>query len=252
MKLYFKGFAAIVLMVLGIANISWKAVRISHNPEHTYHQYVEDLYHEIRLDSTGLNLAVFQKAITGFYNIRSLGMMHTRSILSIADFDQESCKKRFYIIDLDKKELILNTWVAHGENSGGDLPDHFSNRRNSNESSLGFFLTAEVYYGKHGRSLKLDGMDPGFNNNARERAIVLHGAEYVCQETIDQLGRLGRSQGCPAIPAKLANTVITAIADRTVLFIHSSAQAYTSTYLNEELAGNIALGESAVLSASIN
>ena len=259
-----KGIVATLLLGIIIVGTGWKAVEQSHkgqkitgqvkslSKDSLYNNYITNLYHTIHLDSVGLNISVFEKALTGFYNIKSQHFLQMKSILTIADFDQESRKKRLYIIDLDKKELILNTWVAHGQNSGGDKPDYFSNAINSNSSSLGFYLTGEIYFGKHGRSLKLDGMDYGFNNNARERAIVVHGADYVCQESINQLGRLGRSQGCPAVPAKLANKVITTIADKTVLFINNSDQPYTSNYLNETLAAGVALNQPDVLASNMD
>ncbi|MCZ4223049.1 murein L,D-transpeptidase catalytic domain family protein [Pedobacter rhodius] len=261
-----KGMGIVVSLLLGISIVgtSWKAAEQPQNEQKSvkqfnslsgdslYNNYILNLYHQARLDSAGLNIFVFEKALTGFYNIKSLGLLHTKSILTIADFDQESCKKRLYIIDINKKELILNTWVAHGQNSGGDKPSYFSNAKNSNTSSLGFYLTGEVYFGKHGRSLKLDGMDNGFNNNARERSIVVHGADYVCQESINQLGRLGRSQGCPAVSSKLANQVINTISDKTVLFINSSSQYYTSTYLNETLAASEALNQQEVLASNMD
>jgi hypothetical protein len=261
MKKYILGSAMILLVSISIVAISWKAAELPHSQQQTvkniatdslYNSFILNLYHATHLDSAGLNEVVFEKALTGFYNMKYSGLLHHKSILTIADFDQESRKKRLYIIDLDQKKLLLNTWVAHGQNSGGDKPSSFSNRISSNQSSIGFYLTGEIYYGKHGRSLKLDGMDQGFNNNARERAIVVHGADYVCQETINQLGRLGRSQGCPAVSAKLANQVINTIADKTVLFINNSDTHYSSSFLNETLAANMALNEQEVLAAQVD
>ncbi len=259
------GIAAFLLLGISVVGTSWKAVEQPQkvqtkttrqikglSQDSLYNNYIVNIYHAAHLDSAGLAINVFEKALTGYYNIKSHGLLHTKSILTIADFDQESCKKRLYIIDLAKKELLLNTWVAHGQNSGGDKPDYFSNARNSNSSSLGFYLTGEIYFGKHGRSLKLDGMDYGFNNNARERSIVVHGADYVCQASIDQLGRLGRSQGCPAVATKLANQVINTISDKTVLFINSSTQAYNSSYLNETLAASVALNQQDVLASNMD
>ena len=259
------GIVMTVLLGISIVGTSWKAVESpqkeqtnnkeeikSLSTDSLYNDYISKLYHKVHLDSAGLNINVFEKALTGFYNFKSSGLLHNKSILTIADFDQESCKKRLYIIDLDKKELVLNTWVAHGQNSGGDKPSYFSNAVSSNTSSIGFYITGEIYSGKHGRSLKLDGMDYGFNNNARERAIVVHGADYVSQASINQLGRLGRSQGCPAVSSKLANKVINTISDKTVLFINSSSQNYTSQYLNETLAANAALEQEEVLTANMN
>lgn len=205
-----------------------------------YNSYINTLYVELHLKEAGLSLPVFEKALTGFYNLKHAGRTSEKGILSIADFDQLSTKKRLYIIDLNKKELLLNTWVAHGQNSGGDEATKFSNINNSLSSSLGFYVTGEVYRGIHGKSLKLDGMDEGFNNNARSRSIVVHGAAYVSNGTIKALGRLGRSQGCPAVAPELAEKVIKTIEDKTVLFINKSAENYQSKYLNETLAASFA------------
>ena len=154
--------------------------------------------------------------------------------------DQSSSTKRLWVIDLDKKALLINTWVAHGKNTGDDRATHFSNVTSSNQSSLGFYVTAEIYNGKHGRSLKLDGMDAGYNSNARQRAIVVHGADYVSQGTINALVRLGRSQGCPAVAPEYADKVINAIAGKTVLFINGNDQSYTSKYLDHHIAASFA------------
>jgi hypothetical protein len=193
------------------------------------------------LKDVGLSLPVFEKALTGFYNLKKSGQTSSsKQILSIADFDQLSTQKRLYIIDLNKKELLLNTWVAHGQNSGANEATNFSNVNNSFSSSLGFYVTGEIYRGIHGKSLKLDGMDEGFNSNARSRSIVVHGAPYVSNGTIKALGRLGRSQGCPAVAPEVAEKVIHTIEDKTVLFINKSQNDYHSKYLNETLAANFA------------
>ncbi|SOD12706.1 murein L,D-transpeptidase catalytic domain family protein [Pedobacter xixiisoli] len=205
-----------------------------------YNSYINTLYADLHLKEVGLSLPVFEKALTGFYNLRYSGHTSEKGILTIADFDQLSTKKRLYIIDLNKKALLLNTWVAHGQNSGGDEATNFSNINNSLSSSLGFYVTGEVYRGIHGKSLKLDGMDEGFNSNARSRAIVVHGAPYVSNGTIKALGRLGRSQGCPAVAPELADKVINTIEDKTVLFINKSVENYQSKYLNETLAASFA------------
>lgn len=261
MKKYILGIATIFLVSMSIVGTSWKAVELPHTQQEAvkniaadsiYNQYILNIYHEVRLDSAGLSEQVFEKALTGFYNMKYSGLLHAKSILTIADFDQESCKKRLYIIDLANRKLVLNTWVAHGQNSGGDKPSYFSNNINSNQSSIGFYLTGEIYFGKHGRSLKLDGMDQGFNSNARERSIVVHGASYVSQKSIDQLGRLGRSQGCPAVSIKLADQVINTISDRTVLFINNSDQQYNSPFLNETLAASVAMNLEQVLAAHLD
>lgn len=215
-----------------------------------YNKFTLEIFTEAKLDSAGLNPVVFQKAVTGFYNLQSDGLASMSNIITIIDFDKESCSKRFYLIDLNQKKLLLNTWVAHGINSGGNRPDHFSNVTNSNESSVGFYLTAEVYFGKHGRSMRLDGLDEGFNDNARSRAIVLHGADYVCQETIDEMGRLGRSYGCPAVPACFSDSIIDATANKSVIFINHSDDDYCSNYLDVKNASRVALQKANYLASN--
>lgn len=209
-----------------------------------YNKYVEDLYNTTNLEAAGLSFNVFEKAVTGFYNLKNAGQISEKSILTIADFDQNSTKKRLYLIDLDKKEIVLNTWVAHGQRSGADEAVKFSNTNDSFTSSLGFYITGEIYSGVHGKSLKLDGMDDGFNDNARLRSIVIHGAPYVSEGTITAIGRLGRSQGCPAVATEVADVLINTISDKTVLFINKSEEFYHSKYLNETLAANYAVKNS--------
>lgn len=249
MRKYILGLTGILSIAFCLTITSWtssqslvetknqKPIEVA---DSAYVNHVSTLYNEAHLKDAGLSKPVFEKALTGFYNLKKSGKISERDILTIADFDQLSSKKRLYIIDLDKKEMLLNTWVAHGQNSGGDETNHFSNIKDSFESSLGFYVTGEIYRGIHGKSLKLDGMDEGFNNNARNRSIVVHGAPYVSQGTIDALGRLGRSQGCPAVAPEVAEQVINTIVDKTVLFVNKSTDNYHSKYLDQTLAANFA------------
>jgi hypothetical protein len=255
MRKYILTVAGILLISLSLFIISWRPsvlnmkylgknsipVSPTLSEDSLYNAYVQDLYNSSHLAQSGLNLAVFEKAVTGFYNLKNSGKLSSsKSILTIADMDKPSSTKRLWVIDLDRKELIINTWVAHGKNTGDDKSTHFSNVNSSNQSSLGLYVTAEVYNGKHGRSLKLDGMDVGYNSNARERAIVVHGAPYVSQGTINALGRLGRSEGCPAVAPEYADKVISAIEGKTVLFINGTDQNYTSRYLDQHVAAGLA------------
>lgn len=209
--------------------------------EALYHTYLQDLYVKANLAASGLDQMVFDKAVTGYYNLKNAGKLSSKkSIISIADMNKSSSTKRLWVIDLDKKEVLLNTWVAHGKNTGDDIATKFSNVNSSYQSSLGFYVTGEVYVGKHGRSLRLDGMDQGYNDNARNRAIVVHGASYVGQGTINALGRLGRSQGCPAVAPELSDKVINTIEGKTVLFINGADQKYSSKYLDGQLAAAFA------------
>jgi len=233
------GGAGLVIIAFALTLISWKPIekkpaQFTFKPTDSVgNNWLKMFYDSVGLVGTGLSFPLFEKAATGFYNLRNDGKVATeKSVLSIADFDQNSTEKRLWIIDLDKKELILNTWVAHGEFSGADKASQFSNAVQSLKSSIGFYITGEKYYGKHGLSLRLDGMDEEFNSNARKRAIVVHGADYVSQGTINALGRLGRSQGCPAVPQNQVKTVVSAMEGKTVLFINNTDQLYTSKYLN--------------------
>jgi hypothetical protein len=248
MRKYLLGGAGIIFSTLALTIISWvpssapaTAAKIV-TEDSLYNLHVSKIYNGAHLEQAGLKPEVFEKAVTGFYNLKNSGKISAdKSILTIADFDQNSTKKRLWIIDLNKDSLLLNTWVAHGSRSGDDLATRFSDENDSFESSLGFYVTAEIYRGKHGRSLRLDGMDEGYNSNARKRSIVVHGAPYVSQGTINQLGRLGRSQGCPAVAAELADLVINTIEGKTVIFINGSNQRYASKYLDAHLAANSVL-----------
>ena len=207
-----------------------------------YQRHIMGIYEAANLKEAGLNAEVFTKALTGFYNLKDAGKLSKdRSILSIVDFDQKSTEKRLYIVDLDNQKLLVKTWVAHGNGSGNDVATNFSNISNSYQSSLGFYVTGEIYTGKHGKSLRLDGMDQGTNSNARNRAIVVHGADYVSQGTINALGRLGRCQGCPAVAQELANTVINTINGKTVLFINKTVDSYSSKFLDSHNAALFAM-----------
>lgn len=254
MRKYILGAAGITLVSFALTFISWipgnfgwstakqhQQQTLALSGDSLYNIYIKKLYDSARLAQSGLNINVFEKAVTGFYNLKNSGKLCSdKSVLTIADMDMNSTQKRLWIVDLDKKELLLNTWVAHGQRSGADKAVKFSNTNDSFQSSVGFYVTAEVYSGQHGRSLKLDGMDEGFNSNARKRSIVVHGADYVSQGTINALGRLGRSQGCPAVAPELADKVINTIGGKTVLFINSSTTDYTSKYLDEHMAAALA------------
>ncbi|MBM3168615.1 MAG: murein L,D-transpeptidase catalytic domain family protein [Bacteroidetes bacterium] len=141
-------------------------------------------------------------------------------LLTVIDFTRPSTQKRLWIIDVEKKQILLQTVVAHGKNSGLLMAEHFSNRPESHQSSLGFFKTAETYQGKHGASLRLDGLEKGINDMARSRAIVIHGADHAREEVAKIMGRLGRSFGCPAVPTEISSKLIQLIKEGSLLFIY--------------------------------
>ena len=199
-----------------------------------FDQHIEQVYAEADLEQKGLSFPVFKKAYVGLQNFKDRQLVDpSRSILTIVDFTKPSSQKRMWIVDVNARKLLLNTLVAHGRNTGNVTAKTFSNEPNSYMSSLGFYLTSKTYYGKHGLSLRLKGMDEGFNSNAMQRAIVIHGADYATENFMKQYGRLGRSLGCPAVPTEVSKTVIETIKDETVLYVHSNDKTYTSDFLNQ-------------------
>ena len=206
--------------------------------EQQFEDHISEVYATAELGKSQLDYQVFKKAFIGYLNMKAGNLISDKQMLTIVDFNKSSTQKRLWIIDLANNKLLYNTLVAHGQGSGGDKPEKFSNLANSHQSSLGFYVTSEIYRGKHGRSMKLDGMDQGFNSNAKDRAVVIHGAEYVSEQFVNQHGRLGRSHGCPAIPVELTNQIIDNIHGKTLLFIAGPQKDYTSKYTDQALALN--------------
>ena len=184
------------------------------------------VYDSLHLGDQGLSEGVFEMALKGMDKLIQSGITLKDNIIAIADFSQPSTNKRLYIVDLNNYELKFRTWVAHGRRSGAEMASHFSNKISSNQSSPGFYVTGSTYQGKHGYSLKLEGVETGINDNASRRAIVIHGADYVNPNIISKLGYIGRSQGCPAIPMNLHRPVIDQLKDGACLFIYSPADSY--------------------------
>ena len=187
---------------------------------------IEDLYQSFSLNNFSMpNLSVFTNALSGYQKLSDAGKVG-KQLLTIVDFDLSSTKKRMWILDMASKEVIFNTYVSHGQKSGGEFATSFSNTENSHQSSLGFYVTGETYYGKNGLSLFIDGMERGFNSNARKRYVVIHGADYAEPSFIKRIGRLGRSYGCPAVPNYLAKDLIHTIKGESVVYIHKNQDDY--------------------------
>jgi hypothetical protein len=130
------------------------------------------------------------------------------------------------VIDLEHGQVIFNTYVSHGLRSGEEFARRFGNRPESYRSSLGFYITGDCYTGAHGLSLRLKGLEKGINHNAEQRGIVVHGADYVSESFIRQHGRLGRSQGCPAVPEKECGAIVNSIRQGTCFFVFYPDSAY--------------------------
>lgn len=163
---------------------------------------------------------VFAIAWKGHRALKEAAGAVKKDILTVIDFSLSSNEKRMWIIDLSTKQVLINDYVAHGRNSGNEKAGVFSNASGSNMSSIGFYITGDTYHGKHGLSLLLEGMDRDFNSNARSRAIVMHGADYVSADFIKKYGRLGRSLGCPSVSMDIHEEVINTIKDGSTLFIY--------------------------------
>jgi hypothetical protein len=150
----------------------------------------------------------------------SNGAVANPSTLTIIDYSKPSTKPRMWVLDLDNRALLYEELVAHGQGSGGNVPNKFSNTPDSHQTSLGLFVTETTYVGRNGYSLRLNGLEPGFNDRARERAIVMHGAPYVNTTISRELGRLGRSHGCPAVREPVARELIDRVKGGNLVFAY--------------------------------
>jgi hypothetical protein len=184
------------------------------------------LYEGLSLEKDSLSEKAFEYAWRGYHNLLKRGLIRKQNVLSICDFSQSSRNKRMYVIDLRRKKLLYRTYVAHGQNSGGEYANSFSNVPDSYMSSLGFYVTQKTYFGKNGLSLKITGVDSGYNDLAGKRNIVLHGSNYVCQKFIERYGTIGTSLGCPAMPLKMSKRIIRKVRGGSCLFIYHPTQKY--------------------------
>lgn len=166
-----------------------------------------------------LNKKVLRLALTAYEKAAAAGGVK-KAVLTIIDYSLPSNEQRLWVFDLNRKKLLYNTYVAHGKNSGLDIPHHFSNKLSSKETSLGTYITRDTYMGSKGYSLNLQGLEHGFNDNAFNRRVVIHGAWYVEPDFIKKLGYAGRSWGCPAIAKTLAEPVINTIKGGSVVFAY--------------------------------
>ena len=184
------------------------------------------LYDSLQLGALDLSREAYQMAIKGFLALEMAGQIQNSGVLSIIDFSLPSSKPRLFVLDMRNGRLLFNTFVAHGRNSGTLMATRFSNRRNSYMSSLGFYLTGQSFIGRHGYSLRLEGMEKGWNDNASQRAIIMHPARYVSEQHIRQCGFLGRSEGCPAIPEQVHTAIINRIKGGSCLFMYAPDSRY--------------------------
>jgi hypothetical protein len=188
--------------------------------------WVDSMYYKMHLDSFGLQHDVFFYACKGYEYLLSQNKLQRPEVLTICDYSQLSNNKRLYVIDMANAQLLFNTYVSHGKNSGKEYASSFSNSNNSHKSSLGFLVTGETYRGRSGYSMHFDGMEQGINDHVRARSIVLHGSFYVNGFRADE-GQIGRSFGCPAVPFGEHEEIIDNIKDGSCFFIYSPDYLYT-------------------------
>lgn len=189
-----------------------------------FDHFTETFYSEICSDGS-ISYDAFQYALTGYYNMKCKGLLKRDDMLTVIDYNLSSNLKRLYVIDMNKKKIIISSLVAHGRNSGDEMAVRFSNNGGSQMSSIGFFITGETYDGKHEYSLKIDGMEP-CNSNVRSRGVVFHGADYVDEAYTVHSSRIGRSNGCPALPQNMNREIVDTIKNGSCVFIYYSDSKY--------------------------
>ncbi|MDX1636061.1 MAG: murein L,D-transpeptidase catalytic domain family protein [Marinobacter sp.] len=193
----------------------------------------DDLTRQLARSAPNINRDVLQAALQATQCAVRNGVEEPER-LAVIDFSLPSTERRLWIFDLAKGELLMRELVAHGKNSGLNRATEFSNTVNSYQSSIGLFRASESYQGKHGYSLRLDGLEEGINDRARERAIVIHGADYVDPSWIREHGRLGRSHGCPAVRQGVVQKVVNTLKGGQLVFKYYPEQRWlqSSWYLH--------------------
>ena len=192
---------------------------------------VVDLAPEARIErlaglAPGLDREVLRLALAARDGVRERGLAPRSELLTVIDYSKPSSEKRLWVLDLEREELLFHELVAHGKNTGDNLARAFSNRNESKQTSLGVFVTGDTYHGGNGYSLRLEGLEPGVNDLARPRAIVMHGAPYVSEQFAAQHGRIGRSWGCPAVSQQVAREMIDTLKGGSVIFSYYPDQQW--------------------------
>ncbi|KTC67780.1 hypothetical protein Lbir_3028 [Legionella birminghamensis] len=188
----------------------------------------------LKKQAPDLRPEVVSKVMTTLRCAREFNLQHNKNILGVIDYSLPSSEKRFWVFDLTQQKLLFHTYVSHGITSGSLNTNFFSNKYNSKASSIGIYTTDQAYYGREGLSLRLDGLDRGFNDNASNRAVVMHGGWYMAENFIKKYGRPGRSWGCPALPIEMTVPIINTIKNKSlfVMYYPSDHWFVSSKFLN--------------------
>jgi len=182
----------------------------------------------LHAQSPTLDSQVATLALNAYNSAQKRGLAN-RSVLTIIDYSKPSTERRLWVVDLHNNKVLFEELVAHGRNSGDTYARYFSDTVNSKTSSLGLYVTAPMpYVGRHGYSLRLYGLDKGFNDTAYERALVVHGAPYVSETFAHNNGRLGLSWGCPAVSSTVVKPMINTIKGGSVIFAYYPSKAWLS------------------------
>jgi hypothetical protein len=222
-------YISVSCLTILITSFSWlpavnektlAASSIATAPEKSISAKASLLYDQLNLDEKGLSEEAFDYAYRGYEYLLERNLISHPGYLTICDLSQSAKQKRLYLIDIANNKIVLTTYVSHGRNSGGEYATRFSNKTGSLQSSLGFYITKNTYSGEHGLALRVEGLEPGFNDKAYQRAIVIHGATYIGN------GCTGRSYGCPAVPKKESKEIINTIKNGTCLFVYHPEQKY--------------------------
>ena len=184
---------------------------------------IKTMYRDLCLNDK-VSFSCFNNAMHGLEKIEDLEIFDNsnNNLLVMVDYTKPSTEERLFIIDLRKKQLLISSLVTHGRGTGDLYATKFSNKNNSYSTSSGFYLTGNIYNGKHGESLELYGLEKGKNDNAKKRTIVMHSAYYANKALAEKNGRLGRSKGCLVLPTDLNAKIINLISGGVVLYVHTN------------------------------
>lgn len=212
-----------VLLFLGI--VGWGPFSYFYEPTNHYDQvpgsesWINKEIKALGSEIQNLNPKVLKLSLSAYQKAKQKGLIE-KDVLTIIDYSMPSVECRLWVIDMKKHKVLFNTYVAHGKNSGDVNTTSFSNQPNSLKSSFGVFRTDEVYSGHHGSSLRIQGLEPGINDNAYRRNVVFHGAAYVSASFAKERKRLGRSWGCMAVSETTIKPLINTIKGKSLVFAY--------------------------------